>query len=301
MKWNPFNQSIGLALGGGAAKGIAHIGVLQVLEERNVEIDYISGTSIGALVASYYAFGKSIDEIKKVGEDMSFSSMVGLSIQRKGIFTTKTIHEMILQDIGNVDIQDARIPLAICTTDIHTGEKVILRSGNLADAVCASAAVPGIFVPVEIEGRSLVDGGITENVPVSALEQMGAGITIAVDLNGVSRYQEPKDMVAIMGNAIDIAIDQRTKEQLKRADLVLSFDLAKYSRFGNHEQFAPVFQYGYDFTAKKISRLFWYRKIRLLYFLSEVLKVIIPLKVPIILNFKSYLTRRRKKILSKVD
>jgi NTE family protein len=291
MKWNPLNQSVGLALGGGAAKGIAHIGVLQALEDRGIEVDYISGTSIGALVASYYAFGKTLEEIRRVGEGLSFGSMAGLTIQRKGIFTTKSIREMILRDIGDVDVQDARIPLAICTTDIYTGEKVILRSGKLADAVCASTAVPGIFVPVEIDGRSLVDGGITENVPVSILEEMGAGITIAVDLNGVSRYQEPKDMVAIMGNAIDIAIDQRTKEQLKQADLVLSFDLAKYSRFGNHEQFKPVLQYGYDYAAKKISRVFWYRRIRLLYLLKEIVKVIMPLKLPTILNLKRYLKK----------
>ena len=295
MKWNPLNQSIGLALGGGAAKGIAHIGVLQVLEERGVEIEYISGTSIGALVASYYAFGKSLDEIKRVGKGMSFSSMAGLSIQRKGVFSTRSIRDMLLRDIGDVEIQDAKIPLAICATDILTGEKVMLRSGKLADAVCASTAVPGIFVPVEIDGRTLVDGGITENVPVSVLEEMGAGITIAVDLNGVSRYQEPKDMVAIMGNAIDIAIDQRTKEQLKKADLVLSFDLASYSRFGNHEQFAPVLQYGYEYTAKKISRLFWYRRIRLLYLLKEIIKVIMPLKLPLILDLKRYLEKQKEK------
>jgi NTE family protein len=291
MKWNPLNQSIGLALGGGAAKGIAHIGVLQVLEDRGVNVEYISGTSIGALVASYYAFGKSIEEIEKVGKGLTFSSMAGLTIQRKGIFTTKSIREMILRDIGDVDIQDAKIPLAICTTDIHSGEKVMLRSGKLTDAVCASTAVPGIFVPVEIDGRMLVDGGITENVPVSILEEMGAGITIAVDLNGVSLYQEPKDMMAIMSNAIDIAIDQRTKEQLKAADLVLSFDLSEYSRFGNDEQFRPVLQYGYDYTAKKISRVFWYRKIRLLYLLKEIVKVIMPLKLPIILNIKRYLDK----------
>lgn len=298
MKWNPLNQSIGLALGGGAAKGIAHIGVLQVLEDRGLEIEYISGTSIGALVASYYAFGKSLEDIKRVGEGLSFGLMAGLTIQRKGLFTTKSIREMILRDIGDVDIQDAKIPLAICTTDILTGDKVMLRSGKLADAVCASTAVPGVFVPVEIEGRTLVDGGITENVPVSILERMGAGITIAVDLNGVSRYQEPKDVMAIMSNAIDIAIDQRTKEQLKHADLVLSFDLAKYSRFGNQEQFKPVLQYGYDYTAKKISRVFWYRRIRLLYLLREVIKMIMPLKLPVILNLKRYLERQKEKTSS---
>ena len=298
MKWNLLNQRIGLALGGGAGKGIAHIGVLQVFEEKSIEVDCIAGTSIGALVASYYAFGKPIDDIKKVGAGLSFSSMIGFSIQKKGFFPTKSIRDMILHDLGNVNIEDALIPLAISTTDILSGENVILRSGNLADAVCASTAVPGIFVPVEINGRTLVDGGITENVPVSALDLMGAGITIAVDLNGVSEYQPPTDMVAIMGNAIDIAIDQRTKEQLKTADVVLSFDLANYSRFGNPEQFSALYQYGYDFTAKKISRLYWYRKVRLLYYLKKVLQLIVPLKLPDILNLKAYRARQKNKASS---
>jgi NTE family protein len=291
MKWNPFNQKIGLALGGGAAKGIAHIGVLKVLEEKDIEIACISGTSIGALVASYYAFGKPVADIKNIGSGLSFSSLIGFSIHRKGIFSTRSIKEMVLTDIGNVNIEDANIPLAICTTDIATGEKIILRRGNLADAVCASAAVPGIFVPVEIQGRTLVDGGITENVPVSALESMGAGITIAVDLNGISRYQAPTDLINIMGNAIDIAIDLRTKDQIKKADVILSLDLGAYSRFGDADEFETLFDLGYTAAKKKFAHFFWYRKIRFLYYLKKVLTIIAPVKLPDILNVRRFKKR----------
>lgn len=286
MKLNPFNRRIGLALGGGAAKGMAHIGVLKAMEENGLDIEYISGTSIGALVASYYAFGKSIDTLESISEDMSFSSLIGFKLQKQGIFTTKSVREMIVRDLGEVYIEQARIPLAICATDIKTGEQVTLTEGKLADAVCASMAVPGIFIPVEIHGRLLVDGGITENVPVSILDKMGAGITIAIDLNGCPHYQEPKDIIAIMGNAIDIAIDLRTKEQVSKADLVLSMDLANFSRMGNEKEFEELRKLGYVEMNKKLNQYFWYRRTRYFFYLKKVLLLIAPIKIPDFLSIK---------------
>lgn len=285
MKWNIFNSSIGLALGGGAARGIAHIGVLQAFEENNINISYISGTSIGALVASYYAFGKSIKDMKKIGEGLNFTSVIGLSFHKKGMFSTKSIENMIINDLGDVNIEDALIPLAICTTDILTGEQVILRKGNLAQAVCASTAVPGIFIPIEMDNRTLVDGGITENVPVSLLDKMGAGITIGVNLNGTQKYSPPKDMIAIMGNAIDIVMDLRTKDQLKTADFVFSINLEKYSRLNNAKEFDKLYQEGYEFALTKIRKLFWYRKIRYAFYLKKIFLAIVPFKIPHILTW----------------
>ncbi len=292
MKLNPFNRKIGLALGGGAAKGIAHIGVLKAIEENNLKIECISGTSIGAMVASYYAFGKSVDSLQDLSKEMSFGSLIGFTLQKKGLFSTKSIREMILKDLGDVCIEDAKIPLAICATDIANGERVILRKGKLVDAVCASIAVPGIFIPVEIDKRLLVDGGITENVPISALEEMGAGITIAVDLNGCPHYQQPDDMIAIMGNAIDIAIDLRTKEQLKKADLVLSLDLKDFSRLGDSEEFKELFRLGHEGMQKKINQYFWYRKARYFIYLKKLLMFIAPVKVPDILKLSKRFKER---------
>ena len=286
MKLNPFNRKIGIALGGGAAKGIAHIGVLKAMEENGLNIEYISGTSIGALVASYYAFGKSIDTLEEISADMSFTSLIGFTLQKKGIFSTKSIKQMIERDIGEVYIEQANIPLAICATDIATGEQVTLTEGKLSDAVCASMAVPGVFIPVEIHGRTLVDGGITENVPVSILDTMGAGITIAVNLNGCPHYQEPKDLVAIMGNAIDIAIDLRTKEQISKADLVLSMDLAHFSRLGDEKEFQELMKLGYEGMSKKLNQYFWYKRTRYFFYLKKVLLLIAPIKIPDALNIK---------------
>jgi NTE family protein len=283
MKWNPFNSSIGIALGGGGARGIAHIGVLRAFEENDIKISHISGTSIGALVASYYAYGKSIDDIKDIGEALNFTSVIGLSLHKKGLFSTRSIEKMIIRDLGDVNIEDAKIPLAICATDISTGEQVILDRGNLAKAVSASTAVPGIFIPVEIDNKSLVDGGISENVPISLLDKMGAGFTIGVNLNGHQVYSPPKDMIAIMSNAIDIAIDLRTRDQLKNADFTLSLNLERYSRTDNSDQFDDLYDEGYRCGRESVGKLFWYRKIRLAFYLKKLYLAIAPFKMPNIL------------------
>lgn len=283
MKWNLLNSSLGIALGGGGARGIAHIGVLRAIEENGIQVSYISGTSIGALVASYYAFGKSIDDISDIGEALDFTSVIGLSLQKRGLFSTRSLEKMIIRDLGDVDIADAKIPLAICTTDISTGEQVILERGNLAKAVCASTAIPGIFVPVEIDNRILVDGGISENVPVSLLDKMGAGFTIGVSLNAHQEYSPPKDMIAIMSNAIDIAIDLRTIDQLKMADFTISLNLNSYSRMDNSDRFDELYAEGYRCTQESISKLLWYRKGRIVFYLKKMILAIMPFKIPKIL------------------
>ena len=286
MKWNIFNSKIGVALGGGGARGIAHIGVLKALEENNIEVSYISGTSIGALVASYYAFGKNINDIKEIGKTLNFTSVIGFSLHKKGLFSTKSLERMILDDLGDVNIEDANIPLAICTTDISTGEQVTLTHGKLTKAVCASTAIPGVFIPIEIENRTLIDGGISENVPISLLDKMGAGITLGINLNGSQSYPPPDDMITIMGNAIDIAIDLRTKDQLRKADFVISLNLEKYSRLDNSKQFEEIYNEGYQHTKQKINNLFWYKRVRLAFYLKKLYLAIIPFKLPIIVTWR---------------
>jgi NTE family protein len=280
MKWNPFNTKIGLALGGGAAKGIAHIGVLKAFEEEAITISCISGTSSGALVASYYAFGKPISEIMSIGETLNLSKIANFTWKKRGLFSTDSILKMIHRDIGDVNIEDAKIPLAICATDIETGEQIVFRSGNLAAAVCASMAVPGLFVPVEINGRTLVDGGIVENVPVSPLEKMGAGITVAVDLSHCISYPSPKDTLDVVNNAINIGMDLRTKRQLKKADIVVKLNLIDYSRTNNSERANQLCMEGYYPMKRQIKEVLWYKRTNAWHYLVKVVLQLIPFKIP---------------------
>ncbi|WP_417517300.1 patatin-like phospholipase family protein [Marinobacter sp.] len=284
MKLNPFNTRIGLALGGGAAKGIAHIGVLKAFEEEQIPIHCISGTSVGALVASYYAFGRPAESILSIGSTLNLSKILNFTLERGGLFSTHAIHEMIQRDLGDCRIEDAGIPLAICTTDIETGKQLIFTEGNLAEAVCASMAVPGLFVPVEVNGRTLVDGGLVENVPISPLEKMGAGIIVAVDLSHVSQYPKPEDTFDVISNAINIAIDFNTRNQLKKADIVVPLDLSGYSLTNNAKCVQELYMEGYHPMKKKIHRVLWYKRANVIMYLFKGARKLLPLKVPEIIK-----------------
>ena len=284
MKLNPFNTRIGLALGGGAAKGIAHIGVLKAFEEEQIRIHCISGTSVGALVASYHAFGRPPESILSICSTLNLSRILNFTFERGGLFSTDNIREMIHRDLGDCRIEEADIPLAICATDIETGEQKIFRKGNLADAVCASMAVPGLFVPVEIDGRILVDGGLVENVPISPLAKMGAGITVAVDLSYVSRYPKPEDTLDVISNAINIGIDFNTRKQLKKADVAVPLDLSDYSLTNNADRVDELYREGYRPMKKKIQRVLWYKRMNLVIYLLKAVRELLPLKVPEIIK-----------------
>src|SRR5690606_12441326 len=173
MKLNPFNTRIGLALGGGAAKGIAHIGVLKAFEEEQIPIHCISGTSVGALVASYHAFGRPAESILSICSTLNLSKILNFTLERGGLFSTNASRDMILRDLVAVRTEEANTPLPTCATDIEPGEQLVFREGHPAHVVSDSMAVPGLFVPVEINGRTLVNGGFVENVPLSPLAKMG--------------------------------------------------------------------------------------------------------------------------------
>ncbi|NMT64386.1 patatin-like phospholipase family protein [Marinobacter orientalis] len=290
MKLNPFNTRIGLALGGGAAKGIAHIGVLKAFEEEKIRIHCISGTSAGALIASYYAFGRPAESILSICSTLNLSRIINFTLKRGGLFSTDSIREMIHRDLGDCRIEDAGIPLAICATDIETGEQLIFREGNLADAVCASMAVPGLFVPVEVDGRILVDGGLVENVPLSPLAKMGAGITVAIDLSHVSRYPKPVDTLDVISNAINIAIDFSTRKQLKKADIAVPLDLSGYSLTNNADCVEELYMEGYRPMQKKIRQVLWYKRMNVVISLVKAVGKVLPFKVPEVLKGLKRLT-----------
>lgn len=221
---------LGLALSGGATRGLAHIGVLQAFEENGIRPDYLSGTSIGAFAAALYAFGVPLSEIRRIGQGMTPLRVSKLKLSRFALFSNEELGNLIVAAIGRVRIEDAPIPLAIMATDISRGEKVVLREGEVASAVMASSAMAGIYLPVHLDGRMLMDGGIIEDVPISPLRPMGAGMVVAVNLSADRKYRVPEDIIDILFNAFDIAIDENTKEQVKVADMVIEPCLSGFRR-----------------------------------------------------------------------
>lgn len=176
---------IGLALGSGGAKGLAHIGVLKVLEENNIPIDYIAGSSIGAFIGAYYALNKEIKPLEEIYRKMKkkdILKLVDLSPPTKGIIKGRKIRSFIKSIIGNKRFEDVQIPLAIVTTNLCSGEEVVMREGKLVDAIMASISIPGIFPPQKIKGKYYVDGGIVNPTPVNIVKEMGADVIVGVDL-----------------------------------------------------------------------------------------------------------------------
>ena len=179
-------RKVGLALGGGAARGLAHIGVLQVLQKEGIAIDMIAGASAGAAIGAIYAQGKDISLIRNLAIDLDWkklASLVDLALPKTGFIEGRRIRDLLRTIIGgDITFGDLRIPLACVATDINTGEEIVIRQGSVLEGVRASISIPVIFTVVKWRGRYLVDGGLVNPVPVSVLKEMGANFIIAVNV-----------------------------------------------------------------------------------------------------------------------
>jgi len=240
------DKKIGVALGGGSALGFAHLGVLESLEENNVSIDYISGTSAGAVAGVLYAFGVSFKEIEKEAEQLTWKKLAKINPSKLGVASNVAIREILERQIGKkTNLEDAPIPLAIVTTNIDNGEKVVLKSGNAIEAVMASSCLPGLFSPVEIDKKMLVDGGIVENVPISPLKEFGAEIIIGVNLLRHRKYEKPKSIIGVLVNSFDM-INHRISAQPKHSDanFLIEPDLSDYY-MGDLKKWKQISKLGY--------------------------------------------------------
>lgn len=236
---------VGLALGGGAVLGAAHIGVLRALDEMHIDVSYVAGTSIGAVIAALFAFGKSWQEIQEIARDVRWLEISGMQLSRYGLLSNEKIGSLIEKHIGDVNFVDSRIPLAIVATDIGRGCKVVLRSGSVARAVRASACIPGVYVPIEHDGSLLVDGGICENVPVASLRDMGADYTIGVDLNASHSFKKPDNLLELLVNTVSLSMITADKMQSAGADLLIAPDLSRFNIYDT-AQIDELIAQGYD-------------------------------------------------------
>ena len=179
---------IGLALGSGAARGLAHIGVLETLEEEKIPIHYIAGTSMGALIGGLYASGLGIKELKEFAYQTDWKKVVILLVpspSKSGLVSGERIEKFLRSFLGNKKIEELPIPFACVATDILSGEEIIIDKGDLVDGIRASISIPGILTPVILDGRILADGGIVNPIPVNVVSKMGADFVIASNANSL--------------------------------------------------------------------------------------------------------------------
>ncbi len=212
---------IGVALGGGFARGIAHIGVLRVLEENNIPVDLLAGTSVGALVGSAYAAGTSLDELERQGMLTHFRDFGRWTISRMGMAINERMEGYLHRFTSATTFEELKIPFAIVATDLQSGQTVYFTKGELARPLRASCAFPGLFLPIEYEGRILADGFLTEAVPTEALRGMGADVVIAVHLDPGQPDQKPKNTIEVISRSFSIIQEQTPQRWVRYADIIL--------------------------------------------------------------------------------
>jgi NTE family protein len=227
---SPQAPAIGVALGGGFARGIAHIGVLKVLEEEGIPIRAVTGTSVGALIGASYCSGLSAGELEQVARSVRFTTFARWTLSRYGFASNDRMVTFLDRTLKVKTFEELRIPLGVTATDFNTGEGVVFHSGTIVDPVRASCAYPGMFLPVEIRGRYLVDGMLSHPVPTRPLREMGAARVIAVHLKGSwSSGGPPRHLFDVIGQSFAIAQDAMSSLWRDAADLVVEPDVAGFA------------------------------------------------------------------------
>ncbi len=217
--------TLGLALGGGGARGLAHIGVLKALEEHNLRPDYLAGTSMGGVIAAAYAAGIKPAEIEQIASDVSqirnLLRLADFSLPQQGILRGERLFDFFEKYLQGRTFADIQIPLTLVSVDLNTGQEVHIQDGSVAQALRATVSVPGLLAPLEYDGMRLVDGGLLNNVPADVVKQMGADVVVAVDVNwrkdsmwkSLARLQPISGtiggLVATLGDSLDVLLQRQ--------------------------------------------------------------------------------------------
>jgi len=214
---------IGLALGGGAARGFAHVGVIQVLEEAGIRPSLVVGTSAGSLVAAIYASGRSGAQMQQIAEDMEEASLTDwtLPLFRRGVLRGDALSRYVNQQVERRPIEAMAMPLGIVATDLASGEGIVFRRGDTGMAVRASSAIPALFQPVRIGAHDYVDGGLVAPVPVRFARDMGAELVIAVDISGAPQGNGTDGVLQVLMQTFSIMGKSISALELRGADVVV--------------------------------------------------------------------------------
>ena len=252
-------KKLGLALGSGGSRGIAHIGFLQALEEAEIRPYCISGCSMGSVVGAAYASGMTPSDMRRAACSLRFFDLVDITRKPGGVLDTRKMKALLTRYIGDKDFSELKIPFSCVAVDMIKQEVVEFSSGKVVEAVAASSAIPSVFKPIEADGMRLVDGGILRRVPVEEVRRMDPDVVIAVDvLAERSTKDRCPNVFVVMAEVIDIMDNARTKaykqKMRKKYDLWLEPDLGNMSQYSfKHLNFA--YEQGYEMGRKNIEKI----------------------------------------------
>lgn len=247
-------STIGLALGSGAARGMAHIGVLEALEENGIEVDMIAGCSAGALIGGLYLCGISPRMIADIALEMDMKSWIDITVPRRGFVKGKKIEEIVKLLARNRNIEELEKPFVAVATDLKTAERYLFKQGPICKAIRASISVPGVFEPVKIGDMSLVDGAVIDRVPASIVKEMGADFVIAVDVGFGNPQGRVNHIFDVILQSIDIMSRQISKSSVIQSDVLITPSLSHIggTKFHLVEECAKA---GYNATMEKMDEI----------------------------------------------
>jgi NTE family protein len=213
-------KKLGLALSSGGARGFSHIGVIKALMENKIPIHYVAGTSMGAVIAAYYALHKDVTGLELVVSDFKKADMLtifDLNDPRKSIVKGDKARQFMKRMFGDKTFEDTKIPLRIGATSLQTGEEIVFSSGKILDAIMASGAVPGVFPPVKYKEHDLIDGGIGQAIPVEMISEMGAEVIVAVDLFSIRPQMKRNfdDIVSVIERTMELLLSKVSDYNIK--------------------------------------------------------------------------------------
>lgn len=221
-------QKVGLALGGGGARGLAHIGILKVFQEEHIPVNAIAGASVGALIGALYSAGVPTSRLETMARDIGWNALTNYSrvsflrlLVTQKLLSTDRMESYLQERMGDVRFDELKIPFSCVATDLQTGERVIFREGKVALAARASATIPGLFEPVVFRHRYLVDGGLVGNIPTDLAKAMGAELVVAVDISSDFSKFDPKNVLSTVSQAILIQSALLSQSAVKEADWVI--------------------------------------------------------------------------------
>lgn len=221
---------IGLALSGGAARSLVHVGVLKVLSENKIPIHFIAGTSGGALIGAMYAAGLPIETILELATKVNWRHLARVTIPRTGLFSMEPLEVFLRQYLHHISFRDLKIPLSVVATNLLTGEEVDLNKGDVVRAVRASCSIPQVFKPVEIEGMMLVDGGVVNYLPADVVRKMGAEMVIAVNASARAEIRkEITNIPQVVIQVLNLVAQQNARLMERYADFVICPDVQELS------------------------------------------------------------------------
>jgi len=246
---------VALVLGSGGARGYAHIGVIQVLEQQGIHPDFIVGTSAGSIVGSIYASGKTANELRDIALNMKAQDVRDVKLDLKGFFDGKKVENYVNQQVNNTPLELLKTPMYVVATELKEGKKVVFNYGNTGQAVRASVSIPSMFVPTKIGADEYVDGGLVSPVPVDVARDLGADIIIAVDILAQPMHTETSNVWGLFNQNINIMQNHLAREELKHADIVIQPDLREKAHIFDVRGREMTIQAGAEATFNQLNAI----------------------------------------------